>query len=88
MYVDPLIYANIKNSHPYITGLSIVMGLASFGTTGAVLGPLLVCLTNTVFTVWGRFMPHEGVTLPKRSKDVTVRFAGSPERLLSRIKLS
>eukprot|EP00397_Hematodinium_sp_SG-2012_P005815 GEMP01005839.1.p1 GENE.GEMP01005839.1~~GEMP01005839.1.p1 ORF type:complete len:795 (+),score=139.79 GEMP01005839.1:303-2687(+) len=40
--VPASIYAEIPKSHPWLTGLAVVLGVSHFGVRGAVLGPLLV----------------------------------------------
>jgi len=46
--VDNDIYKkNLKISHPYITGLSFVMGVYTFGFKGIVYGPVLLCVSIT-----------------------------------------
>ena len=42
-WIDPLVYSEIKSSHHYITGLSVVGGLYFFGLQGVIIGPMLVC---------------------------------------------
>lgn len=42
--IDPVIYSDIPESHPYISSLSIVLGLYAFGVQGIFFGPLLACL--------------------------------------------
>ncbi|ETO10813.1 hypothetical protein RFI_26564, partial [Reticulomyxa filosa] len=53
LWIDPIIYNRIEYSHPYLTGLSIVLGLAEFGLNGAILGPVLVCVTSWALSVIG-----------------------------------
>lgn len=43
------IYQNNIDVHPYITGLSIVMGIYAFNIKGIIYGPLLVCLVLIVY---------------------------------------
>lgn len=43
------IYQNNIDVHPYITGLSIVMGIYTFNIKGIIYGPLLVCLVLIVY---------------------------------------
>ena len=46
--VDNDIYMkNVKISHPYVTGLSFVMGVYTFGFKGIVYGPVLLCVSIT-----------------------------------------
>ena len=46
LWIDPLLMERIEYAHPYLTGMSIVLGLTQFGLNGAIIGPLLVCLTT------------------------------------------
>ncbi len=41
----PMVYMLVPYSHPYVTGLSLVLGLYTYGLEGILLGPLIVCLT-------------------------------------------
>jgi predicted PurR-regulated permease PerM len=50
--VDSAIYADIPDSHPYISSLSIVLGLYSFGIQGIILGPLLACLPVIAYHIF------------------------------------
>lgn len=43
-YVDTAIYREIKDSHPLIAGLSMVLGFTAFDVQGILLGPVLVCI--------------------------------------------
>mmetsp|Transcript_11612 Transcript_11612/g.16111 ORF Transcript_11612/g.16111 Transcript_11612/m.16111 type:complete len:738 (-) Transcript_11612:47-2260(-) len=52
---DPYIFTKIPNSHPYITGLSMVSGIYTFGTEGILIGPMLVILTYTVFDILDQY---------------------------------
>eukprot|EP01084_Bolivina_argentea_P119282 211515_1 len=45
LWIDPILMERIENSHPYLTGTSIVLGLTQFGLNGAIIGPLLICIT-------------------------------------------
>eukprot|EP00927_Polykrikos_kofoidii_P068090 TRINITY_DN63486_c0_g1_i1.p1 TRINITY_DN63486_c0_g1~~TRINITY_DN63486_c0_g1_i1.p1 ORF type:complete len:607 (-),score=60.41 TRINITY_DN63486_c0_g1_i1:431-2251(-) len=47
-----LIHDDLTIVHPYITNLSIFMGVTSFGVEGALFGPLLVCIGMAVYNVW------------------------------------
>lgn len=42
MFVDPIIYAEVAGSHPYLTALAVVGGLYRFGVEGIIIGPLIV----------------------------------------------
>jgi predicted PurR-regulated permease PerM len=48
-FVDNDIYKkNVRKSDPYITGLSFVMGMYTFGFKGIIYGPVLLCVSITV----------------------------------------
>jgi predicted PurR-regulated permease PerM len=50
--VDSDIYKkNVKGSDPYITGLSFVMGMYTFGFKGMIYGPVLLCFSITVMDI-------------------------------------
>jgi len=42
-FIDPIIYGEIKDSHYYVTGLSVVGGLYFLGLEGILFGPMLLC---------------------------------------------
>ncbi len=51
-FVDNEIYTkNLKNSSPYITGLSFVMGVYTFGIKGLIYGPVLLCFSITAIDI-------------------------------------
>ncbi|CAM9901839.1 unnamed protein product [Phaeothamnion confervicola] len=43
----------VSNANPYLTGLSIFLGFAVFGTQGVVLGPLIICLGTLIYSSLG-----------------------------------
>jgi len=51
-YVDPKIYSLIPNAHPYLTGLSIVLGISTFGLEGVFFGPLVIIFTVIVYRIF------------------------------------
>ena len=51
-FTDPLIYDMIPNSHPYITGMAVVLGISTFGLEGVLVGPLLIVFTITAYDVF------------------------------------
>lgn len=51
-FTDSDIYKrNVKKSDPYITGLSFVMGMYTFGLKGMIYGPVLLCVSITVIDI-------------------------------------
>ena len=38
----PMLYQLVPFSHPYVTGLALVLGIWTFGVEGVLLGPLIV----------------------------------------------
>jgi predicted PurR-regulated permease PerM len=55
-FVDPAIYCDIPDSHPYFSAMSIVLGLWAFGWQGIVLGPLLACLPVVIFHLYSEMI--------------------------------
>jgi predicted PurR-regulated permease PerM len=47
----PMVYMLVPYSHPYVTGLSLVLGLYTYGFEGILLGPLIVCLTLIILSI-------------------------------------
>ncbi len=54
-FTDPYIYSKIPNSHPYITGLSIVLGFSAFGVEGVLIGPLLIIFAVTIYDMFDQY---------------------------------
>lgn len=51
-FADNDIYKrNVKKSDPYVTGLSFVMGMYTFGFKGIIYGPVLLCVSITVMDI-------------------------------------
>ena len=59
-WLDSSIYQKITLSHPYVVGLSIVLGLTEFGLQGAILGPLLICATTAMLKMCRLYLVHFG----------------------------
>eukprot|EP01134_Creolimax_fragrantissima_P003504 CFRG3504T1 len=51
-FVDPAIYGEIPASHPYVTGMSIVMGLSRWNLQGALIGPIIVCIPVIMYQLY------------------------------------
>jgi predicted PurR-regulated permease PerM len=51
-FVDDQIYELIPGSQPYITGLSIAFGVSTFGMSGVLIGPTLVVLLKSLFSLF------------------------------------
>jgi hypothetical protein len=56
------LYQDIPNLLPYLTTLSAVLGLARFGISGLILGPILVLVANVALSTIHGEMP--GGALP------------------------
>lgn len=54
--VDNAIYNKNFSTHPYITGLSFVMGMYAFGFKGIIYGPLLLCFSLLISRVFSNIM--------------------------------
>ena len=61
-FADYAIYQEIPDSHPYVTGLSIVLGLYAFDLQGAFIGPMLVCVPVIIYKTYAEFMSHDPAT--------------------------
>jgi len=54
-FADPAFYKELKGSHPYLTGLSVIGGIYWLGLQGAILGPIILCLMITFLNLCGGF---------------------------------
>jgi predicted PurR-regulated permease PerM len=50
--LEPFIYRRIPASHPYLTGIAIVLGWSAFGFEGVFLGPMLIVFTITAYDLF------------------------------------
>jgi hypothetical protein len=58
-FVDTALYNEIPNSHPWITGWSVIMGLFAFGLEGVLIGPILVILTSLLYGLVSKTFGHD-----------------------------
>ncbi|KAI6187717.1 hypothetical protein M3Y98_00274800 [Aphelenchoides besseyi] len=54
-FADLTFYSEVKNSHPYITGLAVLGGVNCFGIQGAIIGPIVLCTLIVVINVYAEF---------------------------------
>uniref|UniRef100_A0AC34F679 Transmembrane protein n=1 Tax=Panagrolaimus sp. ES5 TaxID=591445 RepID=A0AC34F679_9BILA len=55
MFADIAFYREVKNSHPYVTGLSVIGGIYWLGFQGAIFGPIILCTMLALFNVYIQF---------------------------------
>lgn len=67
-YLDPLLYSSVQGNRQ-LMGLSIVLGLASFGASGVILAPILVTLTFTLASIYVEYVQHPTLTTDVPSSD-------------------
>ena len=51
-FIAPLVYLFVPYSHPYVTGLSLMLGIYTYGLEGVILGPMIVCFTLILYSVF------------------------------------
>ena len=70
---DHYIYKRSTNTHPYLLGLSVVMGVYAFGVLGVLIGPLLLCLSVIIYHIIPKTYPSlSHLNFRNRSGSVTV----------------
>ena len=52
--IYPILVGNRLRQHTVIAFLAIVGGIALFGATGIILGPVMVTVTQSVLEIWRR----------------------------------
>eukprot|EP01101_Sappina_pedata_P007566 TRINITY_DN4035_c0_g1_i1.p1 TRINITY_DN4035_c0_g1~~TRINITY_DN4035_c0_g1_i1.p1 ORF type:complete len:536 (-),score=218.35 TRINITY_DN4035_c0_g1_i1:120-1727(-) len=58
-FVDDMIYDQIPGSQPYVTGMSIAFGVSTFGVAGFLLGPVLVVILKSFYSIFSTHLTHE-----------------------------
>ncbi len=81
-WVDSLIYMLIPGANSYFVGLSIVLGVGTFGGMGIVLGPLLIGTLVTMIDIYKDF-----TLKPRRTETVITSWdaLASPLRTFSNL---
>jgi predicted PurR-regulated permease PerM len=54
--VDTSIYSDIPDTHHYVVGYSVILGLGAFGLEGVVLGPILACIPVIVYQIFSNIV--------------------------------
>ncbi|VDL70504.1 unnamed protein product [Nippostrongylus brasiliensis] len=60
MFADSTFYREVKFSHPYVTGLSIIGGMYWLGLEGAIIGPIILCCFLVLVNVYMQFAKPNG----------------------------
>lgn len=53
-FIDPQIHEMIPGSSPYLTGIGLALGVATFGYQGVLIGPMLIVCLKTAFEMFCR----------------------------------
>ena len=56
--IYPILVGNRLRQHTVLAFLAIVGGIALFGATGIILGPVMVSITQAVLEIWRRRTEH------------------------------
>lgn len=75
------IYKKSIDIHPYLTGLSIVMGIYAFDVHGIIYGPLLMCITLIVIELVKKYGISTDTMLKIYKKRILIDKLDSLERL-------
>eukprot|EP00475_Leptophrys_vorax_P045991 TRINITY_DN9726_c0_g1_i2.p1 TRINITY_DN9726_c0_g1~~TRINITY_DN9726_c0_g1_i2.p1 ORF type:complete len:569 (-),score=176.26 TRINITY_DN9726_c0_g1_i2:87-1748(-) len=54
--IDDMIYSQIPGSNPFITGLALAFGASTYGVQGLLIGPILVILCKTLFSIFTAYL--------------------------------
>jgi len=70
-FVDDRVYQLIPNSQPYVTGLSVALGVSSFGIAGILVGPMLVVMIKTFFQLYAVNTSAPVITTKETIEEIT-----------------
>lgn len=51
-FADATFYAEVKGTHPYVTGLTVIGGIYWLGLEGAIIGPIILCCMIVLVNVY------------------------------------
>lgn len=66
-FVDGEIHQMIPGSSPYLTGISLALGVSTFGAQGVLIGPMLVICCKTFFELFCENVAEDSVSLSMMS---------------------
>ena len=78
-FVDPAIYGDVSQGHPYFTALAVAGGLYCFGFEGAIIGPLILCMLLSFVSIYRRVIRRqndESEVLRKKGRGRGTSFNG------------
>jgi len=89
--IDTDIYKKNVDAHPYMTGMSFVLGMYAFNFKGLIYGPLILCFSLLAKEIFKQLFIEKSSSSPKRSvksSPVKSQFSRKASLMASKLKSS